>query len=89
MNLFVEQLNVNLVIKTFLFDLINGDITLISGLFWLFVAALFSTVSGAIGGIVLAGKDLGYELAGILGGLLGPAGGVPVAIIGFIILKFI
>jgi hypothetical protein len=89
MNVFIEHLNVNPIVKTFLFDLINGDITLISGFFWLFVAALFSTISGAIGGIVLAGKDLGYELASILGGLLGPAGGIPVAIIGLIILKFI
>ena len=53
MNVFIEHLNVSPIVKTFLFNLTNGDITLISGFFWLFVAALFSTISGAIGGIIL------------------------------------
>ena len=46
-------------------------------------------IAGAIGGILLAGKDLGYELAAILGGLFGPAGVLPVAAIGLVVLKFV
>ncbi|MEA5532667.1 hypothetical protein [Crocosphaera sp. XPORK-15E] len=77
------------VIQTFFSNLMVGEITLVTGLFWLMVAAVISAISGAIGGILLAGKDIGYELAAILGSLFGPAGVIPVAAIGLVILKFI
>ncbi len=66
-----------------------GEITLLTGLFWLIKAAIISMISGAIGGIILAGKDLGYELAAMLGSLFGPAGVLPVAAIGLVVLKFV
>ncbi|MEA5510875.1 hypothetical protein VB715_13965 [Crocosphaera sp. UHCC 0190] len=77
------------VIQTFFGNLTGGEITLVTGLFWLMVAAVISAIGGAIGGILLAGKDIGYELAAILGSMFGPAGVIPVAAIGLVILKFI
>ena len=67
----------------------TGEITLLTGIFWLLFATVVSTLAGAVGGILLAGKDLGYELAAILGSLFGPAGVVPVAAIGLVILKVV
>lgn len=76
-------------IQDFFTNLMAGEITLITGIFWLLFAAFVSMIAGAIGGIILAGKDLGYELAAILGSLLGPAGVIPVAAIGLVVLKLV
>ena len=76
-------------IQDFFTNLVTGEITLITGIFWLLFAGFVSMISGAIGGILLAGKDIGYELAAILGSLFGPAGVVPVAAIGLVVLKLV
>jgi hypothetical protein len=73
----------------FLSSLLSGDINLITSLVWLVIAAGLSIVGGAIGGVLLAGKDLGYELAAMTGGLLGPAGVIPAVFIGLIILNYL
>lgn len=47
------------------------------------VGVLASAVGGIVGGIALAGKDLGAQLAGTMGGAFGPVaglGGVTVAL---------
>jgi hypothetical protein len=66
-----------------------GDINLITGLVWLFIAIAFSVVGGAIGGILLGGKELGYDLSAILGGLLGPVGVIPMVVFGLGLLNII
>ena len=85
----IGSLTTNPGIQGFFDNLMVGEITLVTGLFWLMIAAVISAIGGAIGGILLAGKDLGYELAAILGSLFGPAGVIPVAAIGLVVLKFI
>ncbi len=42
----------------------------------LMVGVLASAVGGILGGIALAGKDLGAQLAGTMGGAFGPVAGV-------------
>ncbi len=74
-------------INDFLTSLAVGDINLITGLAWLAVAAALSVIGGAIGGVLLAGKDLGYQLAAIIGGLFGPAGVIPAVLLGLVVLK--
>ncbi len=73
----------------FLSSLLSGDINLITSLVWLVVAAGLSIVGGAIGGVLLAGKDLGYELAAMTGGLLAPAGVIPAVFIGLVLLNYL
>jgi hypothetical protein len=73
----------------FLSSLLSGDIDLITSLVWLAIAAGLSIVGGAIGGVLLAGKDLGYELAAMTGGLLGPFGVIPAVFIGLVILNYL
>lgn len=73
----------------FLSSLLSGDINLITSLVWLAIAAGLSIVGGAIGGIILAGKDLGYELAAMTGGLLGPAGVIPAIFFGLVVLNLL
>ena len=65
------------------------DNSKLTGIFWLAVASVISIIGGAIGGIWLAGKDLGYGLAAMIGGLFGPAGVIPAIIVGLAILKFV
>lgn len=83
------NLSTNAIIHDFLHNLMIGEITWLTGIFWLAIAAIISMIGGAIGGILLAGKDLGYQLAGLLGGLFGPAGVIPVAVIGLVVLKLV
>ena len=76
-------------IHIFISNLATGEITILTGIFWLAVASVISIIGGAIGGIWLAGKDLGYGLAAMIGGLFGPAGVIPAIIVGLAILKFV
>lgn len=73
----------------FLTSLGTGEINLMTGLIWFILAAGLSVVGGAIGGILLAGKDLGYQLAAMIGGLFGPVGVMPAVIVGLVVLKLI
>lgn len=83
------NLTANPVIHEFINNLMAGEITLLTGGFWLALAAALSLVGGAIGGMILAGKDLGYQLAAMIGSLLGSAGAIPVTAIGLIVLKLV
>ncbi len=84
----LEVLNTTAV-QTFWQDLIAGEITLLTGIVWLAVAGAVSIVGGAIGGVLLARKDLGYGLSAMIGGLFGPVGVLPAIALGLIVLKFV
>ncbi|EAW39024.1 hypothetical protein [Lyngbya sp. PCC 8106] len=77
------------VIQTFWANFITGEITLLTGIVWLAVAGSVSILGGAIGGVLLARKDLGFGLAASIGGLFGPVGVLPAIAIGLIVLKFV
>ncbi len=70
-------------------SLMAGDLNLLTGFIWFLVATVASMVGGAIGGMLLAGEELGYNFAAILGGLFGPAGVIPGAILGLIVLNLL
>ncbi|MCU0568966.1 MAG: hypothetical protein MUF49_20500 [Oculatellaceae cyanobacterium Prado106] len=74
-------------VQTFLTDLVNGNITIATGIVWILFAAAFSIAGGAIGGVVLAGKDLGVQLAAMIGGLFGPAAVLPATFLGLLVLR--
>jgi hypothetical protein len=69
-------------------SLAGNDINLVTGLIYLVIATLLSLVGGAIGGILLAGEELGTEFAAMIGGLFGPAGVIPAIVLGLILLNF-
>jgi len=48
-----------------------------------------SFIGGAIGGMLVGGKDLGYDLAGMMGAFYGPVAGVAGVILGLSIVFFI
>lgn len=87
-NLFTDWI-ANPYVQDFYNHLIAGEIGWLTGLFWLAVATAFSMIGGAIGGMLLAGKDLGYQLAAMIGGLFGPLGVIPSVAIGLVVLKFV
>ena len=69
--------------------LMAGDLNLLTGFIWFVVATVVSMIGGAVGGMLLAGEELGYNFAAILGGLFGPAGVIPGAILGLIVLDLL
>lgn len=73
----------------FFTSLANGDLNIATELVWLIIAAAFSMVGGAIGGMLLAGKDIGYHLSAMLGALFAPAGVIPAIILGLAALNFL
>lgn len=75
------------IVQDFLTDFIHGNITIATGIVWVAIAASFSIVGGAIGGIALARKDLGVQLAAMIGGLFGPAAVIPATVLGLIALR--
>ncbi|MEC4815553.1 MAG: hypothetical protein SAK29_20100 [Scytonema sp. PMC 1069.18] len=68
-------------------SLLVGDINFVTGFLLLVFAIIVSMIGGAIGGIMLAGKEFGYRFSAMLGGLFAPAGVIPVVIVGLAILK--
>ncbi|CCH65620.1 hypothetical protein RINTHM_11600 [Richelia intracellularis HM01] len=46
-------------------------------------------VGGAISGMIIAGKEIGYLFSAMLGGLFAPAGVIPAMILGLFILSFL
>ncbi|MFQ4143512.1 hypothetical protein [Chlorogloeopsis sp. ULAP02] len=69
-------------------SLAGNDINLVTGLIYLVIATVLSLVGGAIGGILLAGEELGNQFAAMIGGLFGPAGVIPAIVLGLILLNF-
>jgi hypothetical protein len=70
-------------------SLVAGEVNFFTGVIWLIVATLMSIAGGAIGGLLIARKDLGYELSAILGGFFGPAGVIPTILLGLAILNIL
>ena len=73
---------------SFLHSLIT-DINLLTILVWVVIAIIISMIGGAIGGMFLAGKEIGYKLSATVGSLFAPAGVIPAIILGLIIVSFI
>ncbi|MFB2880251.1 hypothetical protein [Floridanema aerugineum] len=73
-------------VQDFISSFFAGEVNLETGLVWLGIAIAFSILGGAIGGILLAGKDLGYRLSAMIGGLFGPAAIIPATVLGLIVL---
>lgn len=69
-------------IRVFIQDFTSQELTLATGLAWLLVGVVFSIAGGALGGIILAGKDIGTRLSAMIGGLYGPAAAIPALLLG-------
>lgn len=68
---------------------LSGELNLTTALLWVAVATALSMVSGAIGGMLLAGRHIGYEVAAIIGSLFAPAGVIPAVILGLAVLNWL
>ncbi len=75
--------------QPFLAQLGAGSIGAGTILVWLVAAVLLSMVGGAVAGIRLAGKDLGNELAAMMGAMFGPTAAVPAVLVGLLVLALV
>ncbi|MEH2314627.1 MAG: hypothetical protein V7K35_25245 [Nostoc sp.] len=73
----------------FLTSLADGDLNIATEFVWVIIATALSMVGGAIGGMLLAGKDIGYQFSAMLGALFAPAGAIPAIILGLALLNFL
>ncbi len=76
-------------LRVFLTSLVSGELNLVTGLTWLIIATLLSMIGGAIGGMILAGKEIGYQFSAIVGSLFAPAGVIPGIFLGWILLRLV
>ena len=67
----------------------TGQLNIMTILIWTLIAFLLAAAGGALTGLRLAGKDLGNELAAMMGAMFGPTGAVPGVLLGLIILAFV
>ena len=79
----------NSTLRDFLTSLAVGEINLMTAIVWLLIATAISMVGGAIGGMLLAGKDIGYQFSAMLGGLFAPAGVIPAILLGLFLLNIL
>lgn len=70
-------------------QLTDGSLNVTAIVVWTLLAAVLAIAGGALAGIVLAGKDLGNQLAALMGGMFGPVAVVPGVLLGLIVLKLI
>lgn len=87
MNQIIQEFWHDPLVQDLVTSFVNGEINLATGLIWLAIAIPFAIAGGAIGGMLLAGKDLGYRLAAMIGGLFGPAAVIPATVLGLLALK--
>ncbi|MEA5503535.1 hypothetical protein VB735_10515 [Halotia wernerae UHCC 0503] len=76
-------------VSDFLTNMMAGDLNLVTGLLWLVLATVLSMIGGAIGGMILAGKDIGYAFSAMLGALFAPAGAIPAILLGLAVLTLL
>lgn len=74
-------------IRDFLTSLVAGELNIATEIAWIVIATTLSMIGGAIGAMLLAGKDIGYQFAATLGALFGPAGVIPAIFLSFAVLK--
>ncbi|MEH2061109.1 MAG: hypothetical protein V7K50_02380 [Nostoc sp.] len=79
----------NAAVRDFLTSLADGDLNIATGLVWIVIATALSMIGGAIGGILLAGKDIGYQLSAMLGAFFGPVGVIPAILLGLAALNLL
>jgi hypothetical protein len=73
----------------FLTSLADGDLNIATEFVWLIIATALSMVGGAIGGMLLAGRDIGYQFSAMLGALFAPAGVIPAILLGLTALNLL
>ncbi|MBD2245712.1 hypothetical protein [Nostoc sp. FACHB-888] len=74
---------------SFLTSLADGDLNIATEFVWLIIATALSMVGGAIGGMLLAGRDIGYQFSAMLGALFAPAGVIPAILLGLTVLNLL
>ncbi|MBD2614142.1 MAG: hypothetical protein FWK04_00720 [Nostoc sp. GBBB01] len=85
----MQHILLTLVTGDFLTNLAAGELNITTEFIWLITGIVLSMIGGAIGGMLLAGKDIGYEFSAILGALFAPAGVIPAIILGLVILNLL
>ncbi len=73
----------------FLTSLADGNLNIATEFVWVIIATALSMVGGAIGGMLLAGKDIGYQFSAMLGALFAPAGAIPAILLGLAVLNWL
>lgn len=85
----MQDILISITTGDFLTNLAAGKLNLATEFVWLVTATVLSMIGGAIGGMLLAGRDIGYELSAMLGALFAPAGVISAIIIGLAILNLL
>ncbi|WP_017656011.1 hypothetical protein [Fortiea contorta] len=85
----MENIVTSLTTGDFLKSLASGDLNILTEIVWVLIATILSLIGGAIGGMLLARKDIGYEFSATLGALLAPAAVIPAILLGLFVLSLL
>lgn len=70
-------------------QLITGQLNVLNIVIWTVLAFVLAMAGGAMTGMKLAAKDIGYELSALMGAMYGATGAVPGILLGLIVLAVI
>ncbi|MEO3706345.1 hypothetical protein [Trichormus azollae] len=76
------------VFRDFLHSL-NTELNFKTELTWLIISLILSMIGGAIGGMLLAGKEIGYKFAATIGSLFAPVGVIPAIVLGLFMISLL
>ncbi|MBK1987014.1 hypothetical protein A0J48_005590 [Sphaerospermopsis aphanizomenoides BCCUSP55] len=76
------------IFRDFLHSL-NTELNFQSAFTWLIISLFLSMIGGAISGMFLAGKDIGYQFAATIGSLFAPAGVIPAILLGLFMINLL
>ncbi|GAA6617164.1 hypothetical protein [Scytonema sp. NUACC26] len=85
----MSHLITNPSVKELFTSLMADELNLTTGFVWFLVATVISMIGGAIGGMLLGGRDIGYQFSALLGGLFGPAGVIPGVVLALIVIDLL
>jgi len=67
----------------------SGEITIVTIIIWTVFSIFVGALGGALGGMVVGGKHIGYEMAAWMGAFYGPVAAVPGAFMALTLLMLI
>jgi len=70
-------------------ELSQGNVTWLSGGIFCLVALAFGALGGALGGILVGGKHIGYGVSAMLGTFFGPIAALPGVLLALLLLGWL
>jgi hypothetical protein len=70
-------------------QLANGNITWLTGVVFCLAALALGALGGALGGVLVGGRHIGYGLSAMMGTFFGPIAALPGIVLALVVVVFL